>query len=496
MTAGNRSRYAGAQPFTDDPLSRELFHGRKPETTILTHRILANRLTVLFARSGLGKTSLLNAGIAELLRGECLAPLSVRVWEAGLDPVEAVYRGIENACRRQDFEYVAGDRQSMWHFFKTAQFWRGDILLTPVLILDQFEELFTLQPPRERSRFLDEFSCVARGVRPAREEDPKRPDLSDTAPAIKILLSLREDFLAHLEEMSDRIPGILDQRFRLLPLTRSAASEAILLPASVEHGDLAMPPFDVDPWAQNMVLNFLTASPRSACGSATHVEPFQLQLICRHIEDSARRKQRQGGSERVVIGSTDLGGERKLHRILKNFYYEQIRAIPSVPQRFKARRLCGQFLITSLGRRLRLEETEIRRLTGVRPATLETLVNRRLLRVDQSADGNYYELSHDSLVLPVMESRQWWFASRAVAVLGLGLSVLLIVFYATALFMQAIDDLLEHPLVAVVAMVVLVIAARVSIRNLREFWDMARRIWIAKRTPQRDRVSPHASPAK
>jgi conflict system STAND superfamily ATPase len=503
MPAGTRSRYPGAQPFADDALSRKLFHGRKAETTVLTHRILANRLTVLFARSGLGKTSLLNAGVAEQLRDEYLAPLAVRVSGSELGPLDSLYRGIEDACSHQGFEYVAGDRQSLWHFFKTAQFWHNDTLLTPVLILDQFEELFTLQSSEQRSHFLDELSCLVRGIRPSRESR-SRPDLSDAPPAVKIMLSLREDFLACLEELSDRIPEILDQRFRLLPLTRSAASEAIVEPATVKHRDLATPPFDIDPWVQNMVLDFL--APRGsqlAVASASHVEPFQLQLICQHVEESAKRKRRGRESESVQVTPEDIGGTSKLHRILKSFYATQVGAIPSIFQRFKARRLCSQFLINPMGRRLRLEESEIRRLTGVKPQTLRILVDRRLLRVDQSADGNYYELSHDSLVVPVMESRRLWFVARALAVLTFAVVVLLITLYSAAMFASFVlarlfMDLAEHPIGTLVAallgIALLVIAARIVLRHLREFWEMARRISRSRRV--KTRISHKASPAR
>ena len=58
-------------------------------------------------------------------------------------------------AERQQVEYVPGLPDSLWSFFKTAEFWRGDLLLTPVLILDQFEELFTLQSEQRETSFLD-----------------------------------------------------------------------------------------------------------------------------------------------------------------------------------------------------------------------------------------------------------------------------------------------------------------------------------------------------
>ena len=48
---------------------------------------------------------------------------------------------------RQGIEYHAQNTSSLWHYFKTVEFWREDLLQTPVLVLDQFEEIFTLQNP-------------------------------------------------------------------------------------------------------------------------------------------------------------------------------------------------------------------------------------------------------------------------------------------------------------------------------------------------------------
>jgi hypothetical protein len=488
MPASTRTRYPGAQPFADDSLSRKLFFGREQESVALTHQILANRLTVLFARSGLGKTSLLNAGVAERMRAEGFLPLTVRVNDSQVGPLETIYRGIETACAQPGIEYVSGQRTSLWHFFKSVQFWSQDLLLTPVLILDQFEELFTLQTDEHRGAFLDQFSYLVRGVRPESAEQGAAaaaaadPVFSDTPPAVKIVVSLREDFLAHLEELSDRIPEILDQRFRLLPLGRDAAAKALEAPAEIEDPKLDTRPFRIDPDAQAVVLNFLErrmGAPTKR--SSNPVEPFQLQLICQHIEEIVQGLQRAPGGETVTVGTAQIGGEPKLRKILKDFYKRQVAAVPHLFQRQGVRRLCSQFLINPQGRRLRMEESEIQRLTGVNAQTLDTLVNRRLLRRDQSADGNYYELSHDSLVVPVMDSMRAWFLLRAMAAGMLTLIGLLLVVLTSAGIFQIFAEVKRRDEIVIAIVVFAVLAgiwwlmARWGLRNFREFREMWRR---------------------
>jgi hypothetical protein len=407
--------------YSDDDLWRKLFYGREQESQALTNKILANRLIVLFARSGLGKTSLLNAGVAENLRLQGFVPLSVRANDTSRGPLEAIYGGIAAACDRQGVEYVPGVTADLWHFFKTAEFWKKDLLLTPVLILDQFEELFTLQSEQQRSVFIDQLSYLVRGVQPAQSpSEPtgaSRAQINVSPPPVRIVLSLREDFLAELDELSDRIPGIFDERFRLLPLTPAAASRALEEPARVEDTRLVSQPFDLDFRAREAILNFLEQrSASSTRKSSSNIEPFQLQLICQLLEKIAEGKQREGSRDQIKITLREIGGESRLRRILRDFYKHQVAAV-SWRYRHGVKELCSEFLISPQGRRLRMEESEITRLLGLRVDTLRTLVDRRLLRSDQTAYGTYYELSHDSLVKPISNSRRMAIVTQAAALL-------------------------------------------------------------------------------
>ena len=104
--------------------------------------------------------------------------------------------------------------------------------------------------------------------------------------------------------------------------------------------------------------------------------------------------------QEVEISLEDLGGDRGLLAILRDFYKNVISSIESPRTRRKVRRLCEQYLISPEGRRLSLERGEIKRILKLTAADLGNLVDRRLLRSDQRADSWYYELSHDSLVPP------------------------------------------------------------------------------------------------
>src|SRR5262249_40438628 len=153
---------------------------------------------------------------------------------------------------------------------------------------------------------------------------------------------------------------ILDHRFRLVPLSRNAASEAILGPAALRDDALSTQPFQVAPEFAEAVLDYLTlrqgnpAPGISSEAARSQVEPFHLQLICRRVEDivSGRipkpgGKQRWSGEKPFTL--SDFGGERALALTLKKFYTDSIATVSGAAMRRAARRLCEQYLISPEG---------------------------------------------------------------------------------------------------------------------------------------------------
>src|SRR5262249_50632900 len=138
---------------------RDIFFGRAQETEDFLRLVRRDTLSVLFARSGLGKTSLLRAGvIPRLPHEEGFLPVIVRVdyAAAALSPTQPIIDAtlaaaatvgieVENIGGSGSAAILEGGPETLWEFFHRHQFWgpRND-LVVPVLILDQFEEGFTL----------------------------------------------------------------------------------------------------------------------------------------------------------------------------------------------------------------------------------------------------------------------------------------------------------------------------------------------------------------
>ena len=408
-------RYPGSRPFDDTVADRRIFFGRKEEILALSNRILGARLILLFARSGVGKTSLLSAGVAPQLREHALLPVPILLtdfltsYRAGApgSPADRVIDAVIAACAAQGLRLVTGERTGLWEFFKTSLIWQQDTLLTPVLVFDQFEEIFTLTKDRELRRGLArEIGSLLQHGYPDRlvermmKADPDHR-LSDQTPNIKVVLSLREEYLGALQDLSTEIPGLFKDRFRLATMTREQAREAILspaaLPTSESEIEFATAPFDIAEDLLTAMLDFLK-------GQSEIIEPFQLQLLCSHLE--ATFAPPANTPPGAPIGLAQTGGSLWMGEVVRDFYTAALRQLPA-EQRKKARLLCEDGLLTREGFRQMLPEAVIRDEWRCSAETLKQLVDRHLLRTEQRLESLFYEISHDSIARTIHQQRRW-----------------------------------------------------------------------------------------
>ncbi len=391
-------RYPGSPPFSDSEIDRLLFHGRVAEAQALTSMILSNDLVVVYGISGTGKTSLLQAGVFEQLRDAELWPITVRLNDTDRPPVEVIAEAMVEHAAAEGLELLPPEPadDDLWNLLTDLEVWRGDVLLTPVLVFDQFEELFTLEwDEATRREFMTQFGWVGRRHRPL-----EAGGVTGRPPAVKSVILIREDSLGELETLAVHVPAIMRNRFRLKPLNLEQAEAAIRGPARLVDERLDSPPFEYADDAVDLMLDFLrTREERGKTVKTDTVEPSQLQIICQYVEDVL-----VGSREGVVVTADDLGGRDGLNSILQDFYRRALAALPDEHEA-AARELCETGLINDSGRRLSREVDEIERGFGVPEEVLDRLVEARLLRAEARTGSRYFEIAHDSLVRPILDHR-------------------------------------------------------------------------------------------
>ena len=408
MSESKTYRYPGARPFQRSEMDRLLFRGRSEETQTLFHLVHSESLVVLFAKSGMGKSSLLNAGLSHELIARDYFPVFIRCNTPDLPLIETVLDECEAEARRREVDVQFGTKTSLWGSFKTTEFWTADNkLLTPVLIFDQFEELFEFYPKPDRAAFLVQLADL---LKPTTAHTNTYPDIdvSDAAPDVRVMLALREDNLAHLDELSPWLPSIFRDRYRLTELDLDAAREAIVEPAQLEHEAFSTPKFAYEEGAIDTILRFLRQQRFGERRIDTdYVEPFQLQLICQFIETNIVEGKAIEG-EHYRVKEEDLKGEEGLKRILHDFYHRQLRdTFTNGAVQRKVRSLCEKALIIEgTNKRISRAEEELVQRYNVDRTLLNRMVEARLIRAETRLGGRYYELSHDTLVEPILETKR------------------------------------------------------------------------------------------
>src|SRR3954452_128778 len=143
--------WPGLESFEEN--ARDYFHGREAEAEDLLRRVTDAPLTVLFGKSGLGKTSLLKAGLFPRLRAAGMLPIYARFGFAAhagdeIPLAEQLATAFLQACRLANAEAPPrGTGQSFWEYLHHTDFklWSSQNQpLMPVFVVDQFEEVFTL----------------------------------------------------------------------------------------------------------------------------------------------------------------------------------------------------------------------------------------------------------------------------------------------------------------------------------------------------------------
>ena len=374
------------------------FQGRQNETEELLRLVLRERLTVLFGLSGLGKSSLLQAGLFPRLRQENVFPVYIRLDFTAEHPnLVAQLLGViarEAAAHQIEAPAPAND-ETLWEYFHrdTNNFWNArNRPVLPLLVFDQFEEIFTLgclDPNRAAATntFIEQLADLAECRPPARlkawlDEHPEEAGAFNFSRHFyKILLGIREDFLPDLETLRSRMPSVALRRMRL----RRMNGEAALL--AVNHARHL-----IDPDVGEQVVRFVAADTRQSPLAELEIEPALLSVVCRELNNH-----RQARKESKITALLLQGNKEQ---VLADFYERSTADLPP-----EVRSFIEDHLLTVSGYRDSMALENALSIPGVTPSSIDALVERRLIRREDRGGSQRLELTHDLLAGVVRASR-------------------------------------------------------------------------------------------
>jgi hypothetical protein len=398
-TSPNFCPYKGLQPYTE--ADRAYFFGRERDQEIIASNLYAAPLTVLYGASGVGKTSVLLAGVVPQLRQTPrLAVVVFRAWQDE-NFLTALKNQTLDALQKSLGKPLAVDVSLPFDDFANAcaTELRGNLFF----IFDQFEEYFLYHAPTADDTGFDaEF---ARAV--------NRREV-----AANFLLAMREDSLSRLDRFKGRIPNLLGNMLRLEHLDHAAAVSAIRNPLAEYNRQTAPPaPINIeDQLVETVITQVQTGSValgRSGVGqlaesAATRVETPYLQLVMTRLWDAERR-----ANSNVLRRATfdRLGGAQQIVRT----HLDTTMARLAGSERDVAAR-AFRYLVTPSQTKIAFTVPDLADFAAVSQTKLEPVLRKlaepdvRVLRSVAPAAGEKkqvrYEIFHDVLAPAVLDWRE------------------------------------------------------------------------------------------
>jgi uncharacterized RDD family membrane protein YckC/AAA+ ATPase superfamily predicted ATPase len=405
------SPYRGLDPYGE--ADWPYFFGRERECEIVTANLMAARLTLMYGSSGVGKTSVLRAGVShhleELARDELpgaqtpdRALVIFSRWRD--EPVAALQSRIHATVARALGEPTPPSVDDVVSLAETLQAASERLNGQLLIILDQFEEYFLYHAQDEGpGSFSVEFPRAVNwpGLR------------------ANFLIAIREDALAKLDRFKARLPTLFTNYLRLDYLDRDSARSAIEQP--IQRFNSLQPPlapaFTIEPELTQEILKQVGSDTELTVDFARDplapdvgtglIDTSYLQVVMTRLWT-----EEQLANSRVLrLGTLQrLGNARD---ILRTHLDESMRTLPDDQQDAAAE--IFHYLVTPSGTKIAHAPTDLANYTGLDAETVEQVLSRlaereggRLLRsippFGRQREARY-EIRHDRLAEPVLSWR-------------------------------------------------------------------------------------------
>jgi WD40 repeat protein len=390
--------YPGLYSFREQ--DSEFFFGRPREIKDLEKLIDYNVLTFVFGKSGIGKTSLLRAGLIPKLRSNYYLPVYMRInfGDGGSRPIVQAKEIITARIHELDPAAPAIGEMTLWEYFHSFKILNG--FVRPLLFFDQFEEIFTSGKDHGDTvnEFITEIADLVEDRVPVVVQERFKNETKsiltlEQKSNFRVILSLREDYLPQLETLYRYIPSIRFSRFRVTQIKGKDAVDAVLKPGKeiIKDDNVAMDIIEKIPESKDV--DYKPYENRNGSWKNKKVEPFLLSLFCYQVNEKRLEKKAAEISRELL---EDINAED----LIKDYYEENINRFDS-----NVRAAIEDLLLTDEGYRKLQDKDSLKSGYGVSDDDIERLVDRRIIRKETRIDVDYIELIHDVLCPILKENR-------------------------------------------------------------------------------------------
>lgn len=364
-----KNPFPGPQPYRSS--DRDRFFGRQDLAHKLAAVILATRCITVHGPSGAGKSSLVQAAVLpSLIDDHDVRTVRVDGWPEGEEPARWFANAMYTSLRLGEVSTDIPPGEAILAGAKRAA--RSSPRLV-IVYLDQIEQLFyTGRTIEETEPF---FACLQDMA-----ELPLR--------SIRIILSLREDYLGRFRDRLRDRGRILDNTFRVGPMNVAELSAAVCQAAAS-----GMPP---QTWPESTMRTLMlqVRLPGQAPTDEAEAQSAYAQIVCRALFQ--QRAQGEGSESDAV----------EAEPILRRYLEDILEAQGEL--RGAAQRLLEDHLVGPDGTRTLRTEKELLRIfpqNDLLPV-LKALEGAAILHAEEHQGSRYFEIGHDWLARKVFEQRQ------------------------------------------------------------------------------------------
>ncbi len=366
----------------------DIYFGRDEEVSALYEMIFQNPVLLVYGTSGTGKTSLIQCGLAGRFKSYDWLALTIR---RGTDINASLEKVLSDAGGNDIDEDELTDKSAK-KLPRLLQLIKGVYLnsFKPIyLIFDQFEELYVLGTKVEQEKFIESIKEILKAEQP-----------------VKMIFSIREEYLGHLFEFEKQVPQLLRKKLRVEPMTLNKLNDFLRGINNYKLSNVKVNENEFDAITEG-IFERLRGKKKTLTIQLPYLQVFLDKLYLEITKDQTRTAD-------AVIGSDVLNRLGDIGDVLRNFLEEEVSNISK--KLSEGNRTVGPETVwkilspfsTLKGTKEPISKKELaNRLKDIDPSLIneavESFVNSRI--VNFSENTNLYELAHDSLALRIAEKR-------------------------------------------------------------------------------------------
>ncbi len=361
---------------------KDFFFGRDEEIEALYKMIFETRILLVYGTSGTGKTSLIQCGLANKFESYDWSSLYIRRND------NILYSLDKAVCERTNGKYSPSEQKTFRITDLNAKLTAAyKSALKPIyLIFDQFEELYAIEKNNEEEQ--KNFIAAIKEI------------LSTELP-VKIIISIREEYLGYLYEFEREVPELLRKKLRVEPMNLSKVTTVIKSIGSSPTSNISLEKGFENQIAEK-IFHKVNGGKKSLTIELPYLQVFLDNLYMKKSKDESHIKE-------AVFELKDFNDQEDIGDVLRNFLDEQVmktaKNLEQSPETIW--RILSPF-VTLEGTKKPLSAEELYGRFEDEPQQLlndiiQAFVSARILRFSEK--DQRYEIAHDSLAKQVNAKR-------------------------------------------------------------------------------------------